>query len=417
MKKILMTFIIMIVLLLGGITTVQAAGFDVKITPDSTTLKRGDTVKVMIEAENLDLNPNRGLVTFEGVLDFDKKVFNELEQTKDVQNFKTQELWYLGGYTQENGIIGLAYNSGEYNLEDTKIVEITFKVKDNAPLGSTTISLKDIKGTDGDVFVSANTQNVSTVLTIADKSVGGNTGNGEGNGNGGNSGSGNSNSGDNSGNGSEQPSVTIKPKVTASQEKVANGIKVTLTSNSELAATDGWTLSADKKQLSKVYTADFTGTITIKDANGIESDPIPLDVKLGNSETPNNPGNSETPGTTEDKTPPTATVKYTKGTNGVTVTVTANEELKPLDGWTLSADKKTLTRLYTADFKGTITIQDLAGNKSTEIKIEVDVDGNNGGSQSKDPLPKTGAGYIIPVIALVAIIGTGAFIRYKSMEY
>ena len=138
----------------------------------------------------------------------------------------------------------------------------------------------------------------------------------------------------------------------------------------------------------------------------------------------------------EDKTPPTAAVKYAKGTTGVTVTVVANEELKPLDGWTLSADKKTLTKLYTADFSGTITIQDLAGNKSAAIKIDVDVDGkdgngsgsgsgnnnnnndnNGGGSQSKDPLPKTGAGYIVPVIALVAIIGTGAFIRYKSMEY
>jgi len=413
MKKILMTFIIMIALLLAGITTVQAAGFDVKITPETTTLKRGDTVKVMVSAENLDINPNRGLVTFEAVLDFDKNVFNELQQTKEVQNFKTQELWYLGGYTQDNGILGLAYNSGDYNREDTKIVEITFTVKDNATLGNTMISLKNIKGTDGDVFINANSQNVSTALTIADKTTGGNSGTGDGE-------------------NTQPPTTQVKPVITASQEKVANGMKVTLTSNVELKPLQDWELSTDKKKLTRVYTKDFKGSIVVESAAGVKSDAINLDVKAGTSDGTGNNGNTENPGTTQDKLAPTATVKQTTGTTGVTVTVTASEQIKPLTDWTLSADKKTLTRLFTKDFSGTITLEDLAGNKSVPLKIDVKVEQKNGtgtgsgnnsgnntgsGSQSGDSLPKAGAAYVVPVIALVAIIGTGAFVRYKSMEY
>ena len=421
MKKILMTFIIMIALLLVGITTVQAAGFDVKITPETTTLKRGDTVKVMVSAENLDINPNRGLVTFEAVLDFDKNVFHELQQTKEVQNFKTQELWYLGGYTQDNGILGLAYNSGDYNREDTKIVEVTFTVKDNATLGNTMISLKNIKGTDGDVFINANSQNVSKAFTIADKTSGGNSGTGDGTGNGGNT---------------QQPPAPVKPVITASQEKVANGMKVTLTSNIELKPLQDWELSTDKKKLTRVYTKDFKGSVVVESADGVKSDAINLDVKAGTSDgtgnngNPGNNGNGS--GTTQDKLAPTATVKQTTGTTGVTVTVTANEQIKTLTDWTLSADKKTLTRLFTKDFSGTITLEDLAGNKSVPIKIDVKVEQKNGtgtgsgntsgnnagsGSQSGDSLPKAGAAYVVPVIALVAIIGTGAFVRYKSMEY
>lgn len=410
MKKVLITFIMMLIALCAGITTVQAASFDVTITPKATEIKRGDTVDVTVAVKNLSFDATRGLVGFTANLEYDKTVFNELTVGEGyvAEDFSAGKGWGFPNYQPADNSVACTY--GGWLTKDNDVFTVTFKVKDAAKLGSTTIALKNVKGTDGEIEVAAS--NVSTVLTIKEKETTPAPGDG--------------------GNTTPPPTTTVKPTVTVSQEKVTNGIKVTLTSNKELATTAGWTLSSDKKQLSRVYTADFAGTITIKDANGIESDPIKLDVKLGTPETPNNPGNNEKPGTTEDKTAPTATVKYAKGTKGVTVTVVANEELKPLDGWTLSADKKTLTKLYTADFSGTITIQDLAGNKSAAIKIDVDVDGkdgngagsgnnnnndNGGGSQSKDPLPKTGARYIVPVIALVAIIGTGAFIRYKSMEY
>ena len=408
MKKVLITFIMMLIALCIGITTVQAASFDVTITPKATEVKRGDTVDVTVAVKNLSFDATRGLVGFTANLEYDKTVFNELTVGEGyvAEDFSAGKGWGFPNYQPTDNSVACTY--GGWLTKDNDVFTVTFKVKDAAKLGSTTIALKNVKGTDGEIEVAAS--NVSTVLTIKEKET----------------------TPEDGGNTTPPPTTTVKPTVTVSQEKVTNGIKVTLTSNKELATTAGWTLSSDKKQLSRVYTADFAGTITIKDANGIESDPIKLDVKLGTPSTPNNPGNNQTPGTTEDKTAPTATVKYAKGTKGVTVTVVANEELKPLDGWTLSADKKTLTKLYTADFSGTITIQDLAGNKSAAIKIDVDVDGkdgngagsgnnnnndNGGGSQSKDPLPKTGAGYIVPVIALVAIIGTGAFIRYKSMEY
>ena len=397
MKKIVFTFIIMIIALFAGITTVQAASFEVKITPSSTEVKRGETVKVVVSAKNLSFEDDRGLVGFTGVLDYDKNVFNELTLGENylAKDFEAGKGWGFPNFQPEDNSVACTY--GGWLKADADIFTVTFTVKDAAKLGSTTISLKNIVGSDGDNEVSAT--NVSTVLTIAEKETPQNP--------------------DNSG-GTDQPIVNVKPKITVSQEKVANGVKVILTSDKELAETTGWELSADKKKLSRVYTADFNGTITVKDINGIESDPINLDVKLGNSGDTGNPGDN----TPADKTAPKATVKYSKGTNGVTVTITADEQIKPVTGWTLSGDKKTLTRLFNANHTEKITIEDLSGNKSTvEIKVDLsDPNGGNGaggqsGEPAKDPLPKAGIAYVAPAIALIALIGAGAFIRFKSMEY
>ena len=56
---------------------------------------------------------------------------------------------------------------------------------------------------------------------------------------------------------------------------------------------------------------------------------------------------------------------------GVTVTISANEKLKSLPGWTLSSDAKKLSCKYTENAEETIGVRDAAGNESTiSIKIE-----------------------------------------------
>ncbi len=54
----------------------------------------------------------------------------------------------------------------------------------------------------------------------------------------------------------------------------------------------------------------------------------------------------------------------------VTVTITANEEIQAVDGWTLSDDGMTLTKVFDENTSGTVVIKDLAGNES-EIAYEV----------------------------------------------
>ena len=131
-------------------------------------------------------------------------------------------------------------------------------------------------------------------------------------------------------------------------------VKVTITSNEEIQSITGWTLSSDKKTLTKEYSANAKETITIKDLAGNETQ---ANIEITNI----------------DKTAPSGNINYsTKNPTreNVKVTITSNEELQEVEGWTLSSDKKTLTREYTENTTETITIKDLAGNE-TQVDIEI----------------------------------------------
>ena len=74
-----------------------------------------------------------------------------------------------------------------------------------------------------------------------------------------------------------------------------------------------------------------------------------------------------------DNTAPNVNVEYsTKNPTreNVKVTITSNEEIQEVEGWTLSSDKKILTKEYTENTTESITIKDLAGNE-TQVDIEI----------------------------------------------
>ena len=134
----------------------------------------------------------------------------------------------------------------------------------------------------------------------------------------------------------------------------AKSVLVTITSNEEIQEIEGWKLSEDKKVLTKEYSENTTETITVKDLVGNETQAT---IEINNI----------------DKTGPNVNVGYsTKNPTreNVTVTITANEEIQAVQGWTLSSDKKTLTKEYTENTTETITIKDLAGNE-TQVNIEI----------------------------------------------
>lgn len=78
--------------------------------------------------------------------------------------------------------------------------------------------------------------------------------------------------------------------------------------------------------------------------------------------------------TSDDTTPPIVEVKnsITAPTNqNVTVTITANEEIQEVSGWTLSAGKKILTKEYTENGEETVEVKDLVGNITTaNVKVD-----------------------------------------------
>ena len=152
--------------------------------------------------------------------------------------------------------------------------------------------------------------------------------------------------------------IVIEPELTAtvsySTTSITNqNVTATIKANKEITSVTGWTLSTDKKTLTKTYTANTTETVTVKDTSG-NTKTISIQI------------------TNIDKTAPTLKVEKTlsadKKTN--TVKITANEEIKTVTGWTLGTDKKTLTKTYTENKTEKVTITDLAGN-TAETTIEI----------------------------------------------
>ncbi len=141
----------------------------------------------------------------------------------------------------------------------------------------------------------------------------------------------------------------ISPEIEVAYSSVSptnKDVTVTITSNEKIQGVKGWTLSSDKKKLTKTYKSNGNEQVTIYD---LENNKTTVSVAV----------------TTIDRVLPIIEVNYsTKNfTNkNVLVTITSNEELKSLIGWTLSPDKKKLTKTYSQNAKESLTISDLAGN-------------------------------------------------------
>ena len=131
-------------------------------------------------------------------------------------------------------------------------------------------------------------------------------------------------------------------------------VTATIKANEEIQSVSGWTLSNDKKSLSKIFTANGSEQVTVYDTFGNSSK---ISVLVANI----------------DKVAPTASVTYStsESTNqNVTATITANEEIKSVNGWTLSNDSKKLTKVFSANASEQVTVYDLAGNsKSVSVNV------------------------------------------------
>lgn len=87
-------------------------------------------------------------------------------------------------------------------------------------------------------------------------------------------------------------------------------------------------------------------------------------------------GNTITYSFAIDTTLPTVTVTYTPDNSELTsesvlVTITSDEQLQVIDGWTLSEDKLSLTKEFTANASEILEVKDLAGNiVNTNVVID-----------------------------------------------
>ncbi|MBQ9298023.1 MAG: hypothetical protein IJ223_03150 [Clostridia bacterium] len=391
MKKTIVTLLIMVILMMLMVIPSKADSFDVKMTPSVQTVKKGETVKLIVAIENANIG-NDGYVSFKGTLEYDKNVFEGITKKKIEPIVEWDSVYQ---YNEANGMLALV---GEQEVKaNTDIFSIEFTVSSSAPAGNTTITLKDME------FGSKNTKveptNASTTISITDGST--------------------------TPTPTPSTSDTTAPTLDVKYADVTGGKQVTITSNEPVQAVSGWTLSADKKTLTKTYSANFNGKISVLDEAGNKAEAT-VNVELSNGGTVN----------IVDVTKPTGKVTYAKDSRGVTVTIAASEAVQPISGWTLSADKKVLTRLYSANTRENITLVDLAGNRSEVITVNVDTTTTTGGGASANDgtsrssgsttrsdtanssLPKAGLEtYLLPLIAIVAIGGVVTFFKYRDMKY
>ncbi len=160
---------------------------------------------------------------------------------------------------------------------------------------------------------------------------------------------------------SDAPLAVVSYSIT---EPTQGPVIATITAGEELKAVDGWTLSEDRKSMTKKYTqnTELEGEeVTISDLAGNEAK---VTIKVLNI----------------DVVAPEGDVTYseTENTkNNVVATITAEEELKEVAGWKLSADKKSMTKTYTKNTSANgeeVTISDLAGNTDTVTVVVTNID-------------------------------------------
>ncbi len=150
---------------------------------------------------------------------------------------------------------------------------------------------------------------------------------------------------------------TIAPELSVeySTTQLTNkSVIATITANEQLQQLEGWAISEDGTTLTKIYTENIEKSIDVYDLAGNKST---IQVKITNI----------------DKTEIEATVEYSTTilTNkNVTVKIILNKEIQEIEGWTLSEDKRTLTKEYTENSDKNVKLQDLVGNER-EIKISV----------------------------------------------
>ena len=139
----------------------------------------------------------------------------------------------------------------------------------------------------------------------------------------------------------------------SNDEKTNDDVEVTIYSNKGLIPKEGWTISEDGKSLTKIYSNNVKESVKVYNGFNREREEI---IEINNI----------------DKEPPQLQIQYSDvNDNGeIMVRIISNEELSEKDNWTLSEDKKSITRIYNNAIEDYILVKDIAGNEE-QIQIQI----------------------------------------------
>ena len=138
-------------------------------------------------------------------------------------------------------------------------------------------------------------------------------------------------------------------------------VTVEISSSTKLTGIEGWFLSSDQYSISKIYETNKTEKIEVEDIYG---NIIPLTIIVNQI----------------DKKSPTLSVANKHSSDYEEITITSDEDLKPITGWLLSRDKRSLKKVYYNNTSEEVVVSDLANNQVTipiniqNISSKFDVD-------------------------------------------
>lgn len=138
--KVILLTCIMVILMIEISYGAFSNTYEIKMeTPNKTEFLTGETIEIPVKIENINIE--NGIVAFSTLLSYDENVFEELEIVEGTNWGKPNIVEHL---------IQSTTVTMQPIKEDQEIMVISLKIKENAQLGETKITLSKFEVSDGD---------------------------------------------------------------------------------------------------------------------------------------------------------------------------------------------------------------------------------------------------------------------------
>ena len=166
-KKNFSVVLIIAIVLLSIPSIVSAASFNVVATLKPSEVYTGDEVKVTLSVSNIDKGDKDGINAISATIGFNSKVLTLISKV-------AEEGWTMEAYNQSDGTFVIRREDADYITSNQDLITFTFKVKEDAAVSSTDITVTDISAAFGVETDLAETKtfyasNTSKPLTITKK--------------------------------------------------------------------------------------------------------------------------------------------------------------------------------------------------------------------------------------------------------
>lgn len=162
-NKLISVILITLLALLVSVAPVFATtSFNVSLSANNTRVAQGDEVVVTISLKDFTAGET-GVNAIALTLDYDKSIFETLEAS-DLAT--SQGGWGAPTFNPANG--RTAMDASGFVAENHEMLKVTFKVKEDATIGSTTISVKNVEAADGTSEIRPADQSITLTVTKKD---------------------------------------------------------------------------------------------------------------------------------------------------------------------------------------------------------------------------------------------------------